>query len=384
MPTSSTPLPPAARDTPPARTWIEFDWNALRHNALRALDLAAPAGLLPIVKANAYGHEARAAANALRDLTEYFGVANEAEALELRMAGLDQQMVLLGPCLPEERALAVRNGSIVTVSSREEALAYRGVAGSGVSPRWHYKIDTGMGRLGQWREAALAELGELARETDGEVVLISTHLSAAESDPEFTLEQLRWFAEAVEFLRPKFPRAKFHVLNSAGILRHPEYAFDLVRPGLLLYGVSPLSEPAPHDPQLLPVLSWKTRVALVRELPTGRRISYGGDHVTTRPTRLGILPVGYADGYFRQIPSGRARVLVRGRRCVVLGRVTMDQIAVDLTDVPGASEIQPGEPAVLLGRMENEEITAAEMAVWGGTIPWHVFTAIGPRARQIP
>jgi alanine racemase len=368
----------------PARTWVEFNWAALRHNALVARRLAGAAGLLPIVKANAYGHQACAAALALQDLTEYFGVANETEAMQLRGAGLSQNMVLLGPCLPEERAAAVRHGSIVTVSSRQEALSYLGLADK-TKPRWHYKIDTGMGRLGQWREDALRELAELAGESRGEMALISTHLSAAESDPAFTLEQLNWFREAVQSLRPLFPEARFHVLNSAGLLLYPEYAFDLVRPGLMLYGVSPLApEVAPTNaPQLRPVLSWKTRLALIRQLPPGRRISYGGDFVTHRPTLLGLLPVGYADGYFRQIPSGRAAVLVRGRRCPVVGRVTMDQIAVDLTDLPEAHGLQVGEPVVLLGSMEEEEISAAEMAGWAGTIPWHVFTAIGPRVRPI-
>lgn len=367
----------------PARTWIEFDWSALRHNALEARRLAGAAGLLPIVKANAYGHQASAAALTLQDLTEFFGVANELEASQLRAAGLRQKMVLLGPCLAEERAAAVRHGSIVTVSSREEALSYLGAAGE-TKPRWHYKIDTGMGRLGQWREDALRELAELAGDDRGEMALISTHLSAAESDPAFTLEQLNWFREAVQSLRPLFPGARFHVLNSAGLLLYPEYAFDLVRPGLMLYGVSPLApgvKPA-SAPQLRPVLSWKTRLALIRQLPAGRRISYGGDHVTQRPTLLGLLPVGYADGYFRQIPSGRAAVLVRGRRCPVVGRVTMDQIAVDLTDLPEGNALPVGEPVVLLGAMEGEEIGAAEMAAWAGTIPWHVFTAIGPRVRQ--
>lgn len=376
---------PHLNPTPlPARTWVEFDWSALRHNALEARRLAGTAGLLPIIKANAYGHQARAAARALADLADIFGVANEAEAEQLRAAGLRQDLVLLSSCLPEERAAAVRHGSIVTVSSREEALSYVSAA-AGERPRWHYKIDTGMGRLGQWKEDALAELRELARETRGTVELISTHLSAAECDADFTLEQLRWFAAAVTQLRPLFPQARFHVLNSAGLLLYPEYAFDLVRPGLMLYGVTPLPpQIQPASPvQLRPVLAWKTRIALVRDLPPGRRISYGGDHVTTRPTRLGLLPVGYADGYFRQIPSGRAAVLVRGQRCAVLGRVTMDQIAVDLTDLPGAAEMAPGELVVLLGTMGEAEITANEMATWAGTIPWHVFTAIGPRARQV-
>jgi len=126
-------------------------------------------------------------------------------------------------------------------------------------------------------------------------------------------------------------------------------------------------------------MSWKTKIILLRDVPAGRSVSYGGEFVTRRSSLLAVLAVGYADGYFRQIPSGTACVLVRGQRCPVVGRITMDQIIADVTDLPGAGGLEPGEEVTLLGTDGKEIITAAEMATWARTIPWHVLTAIGPR-----
>jgi len=361
----------ASLKEPPPRTWLEYDWPAMRSNAERAKALAHGAELLPVIKANAYGHAAVDAANALRGLARHFAVANLWEARQLKAAGVDGEIVLFGPCLPGERAAVVEAGFIPTVSSAEEARAFLSIS---PSTPLHFKIDTGMGRLGAWCEEAESHLAQLAREGAAHaVVMISTHLAFADEDRQRTLTQLEWFRSAVHRLRPQFPAARFHVLNSAGILRFPEYAMDMVRPGLLLYGVSPVPEAA-H--LFRPVMAWRARVALVRNFAKGRSLSYGGEFVTQRDSRIAVIPVGYADGYFRQIPSGRARVLIHGVRCTVVGRITMDMILADVTDVPGVAE---GDVATLLGRDGDDEITAAELAQWAGTIPWHVLTSVGPR-----
>lgn len=354
-----------------ARTWIEYDWAAMRSNAIRIRELVAPAALLPVIKANAYGHAAGGAALALRGLADCFAVANLREALDLRSKGVTGGIVLLGPCLPAEREDAVREGFLPTVSSAEEAGAFLSIA---PDARLHFKIDTGMGRLGAWREEALAELDQIRQLGAAENVgMISTHLAAADESPHRTLEQLEWFESAVRSLRHAFHNTRFHALNSAGILRFPDHAHDMVRPGLLLYGISPLPEFAP---QFHPVMAWKARVAMVREFPPGRALSYGGEFITRQRTRVAILPVGYADGYFRQIPSGTACVLLHGARCPVIGRITMDMI---LADVTGIEPIAEGDIATLVGRDGSAEITASELAQWAGTIPWHVLTAVGPR-----
>jgi alanine racemase len=357
----------------PRRSWVEVHGQALRHNASLALDLVRPAGLLPIIKANAYGHGAVRTARALADLAGIFGVANLREALDLRENGVTEPLVLLSPCLPEERAHVVKHGLWPTVSSAGEALAYARLATPEKPVPLHFKIDTGMGRLGAWKEEGLADVRRLSREPALRIRLISTHLSAADEDPGFTREQLEWFAAAAPALREACPGVRLHALNSAGILEYPEFAFDLVRPGLMLYGAAPVGR---WGDRLQPAMSWFTRVVLLRELPAGRRVSYGGDYVTSRPTRLAVLGVGYADGYFRQIPSGTARVLIRGQSCPVVGRITMDQILADTTHLP---DIEVGDLVTLLGRDGDEQITAGELARWAGTIPWHVLTAIGPR-----
>jgi len=361
--------------SPQLRSWVEVNLEALRENARTAKRLVEPAGLLPVVKANAYGHGAVQTVRALRGVADVFAVANLREALELRAAGIQESLVLLSPCLASERKAAVEANCLPTVSSAEEALAYA-QSGCAAPVSVHFKLDSGMGRLGAWKEEGIRQLLALSDHSQVRADMISTHLSSADADELYTLAQLDWFRGAVHTLRPIFPGARFHVLNSAGILRHPEFAFDLVRPGLMLYGVSPVPE---ANDLLRPVMSWRARVTLVRDFPPGHRISYGGDFVTTRATRLAVLSVGYADGYFRQIPSGKGRVLVGGKSCPVVGRVTMDQIMVDLTGVESVAE---GSVATLLGEDGGKKITASEMAEWAGTISWHVLTAIQPRGRD--
>jgi alanine racemase len=170
------------------------------------------------------------------------------------------------------------------------------------------------------------------------------------------------------------PTAKFHALNSAGSLQRPEYAADRVRPGLALYGISPL----PHFQQLLrPAMTLKSRITLVRDVGPGRGISYGRDFITAQPMRIATLAMGYADGYPRQTSNQGAQVLIRGKRCPILGRITMDQFMVDVTDLP--RDVAPGEEVVLFGKQGNGEITVGEVAAWAGTITWDVLTRLGKR-----
>lgn len=362
--------------TPP-RSWVEVNTHALRHNVQAIKQLVPSASFLPIIKANAYGHGACHIAEILAEEVDIFGVANVSEALILRESGIQRDIVLLGPCLPEERALVLQHGFLASVSSIEEALAYCALASPEHPARLHFVIDTGMGRIGAWKEDALVVLSKLKTKPQCRIEIISTHLAAADEDAEaYTGAQLDWFAAAIPNLRSWFPCVRFTALNSAGILRYPQFAFDLVRPGLMLYGISPVPEGAGL---LQPVLAWKTKIALVRNLPAGRHISYGGDFVTSRPSTIASLTVGYADGFFRQIRSGTAQVLINGHRCPVIGRVTMDLILADVTEADG---VETGAVVTLLGKDGAEEITATEMAQWAGTIPWHIFTAIGPRVQH--
>jgi len=354
---------------PDFRTWAEIDLSAIRHNLGVVRKKIGPRpGILAVVKSNAYGHGMAETAGAIADQVELFGVANIEEARGL--AGLGRDIMLLSPSLPAERREALERRCIATVSSAPEAAEFAG-------GRINFKVDTGMGRIGCWQDQAVEELRAMVNLKNVELHSISTHLPSADEDEADTLTQLSRFAELATVFRQIAPRAKIHVLNSAGILRFSDHAHDLVRPGLMLYGSA---YPAEFQSALRPALTWKARVVLVRELGPGRSVSYGRTFTTTRPSRIASIAVGYADGFPRQASGRGAEVLIGGHRCPVLGRVTMDLILVDVTAVP---EIETGEAAVLIGRQDREEIFARDLAEQSGTISWDIFTGIKGRVKKI-
>jgi len=356
------------------RCWAEIDHAALRHNAATVRSaIGELPGIIAVIKADGYGHGASEVARTLAPHADQFGVATLSEARTVRGAGADKDILLLSPCLPEERATAVRENFIPVVSSVAEAAAYASLA-SEKPARIHLCIDTGMGRIGIWQDAALAAAQEIAAMKGVDIESISTHLPVADSDPAFTTEELERWDQLVRQLRPLLPGAKFHALNSAASLERPQYAADRVRPGLALYGVSPLPQ---FQKLLQPVMALKTRITLVREVGAGRGISYGRDFITPHPMRVATLAIGYADGYPRQTSNRGAQVLVRGKRCAVLGRITMDQLMVDVTGLP--RDVAPGDETVIFGRQGDEEITVNEVAAWAGTITWDILTRLGKR-----
>ena len=363
---------PSFSVSPALRSWAEVDPSALRHNlAFVRKSIGPKPEILAVIKANAYGHGAAQVAKALTDDAAVFGVANLSEAREVLSAGTGRQVMLLSPCLPSEREEAVAEGVIVTVSSADEAERFAAFGPAKVN----FKVDTGMGRVGFAGESAAREITRIAGRVN--IHSISTHLPCADRDAAFTRGQLEKFSAMAAEFRRLVPGAKIHVLNSPGILKFPEYAEDIVRAGLILYGCSPLPE---FQGNLLPALAWKTRVTLVNDLPTGAGVSYCRTFITPRPTRTAVLAVGYADGFPRQTSGKGACVLIRGKRCALLGRVTMDQIVVDVT---GAGDIRPGEEAVILGSQGGESLVAAELAAQADTIAWDIFTGIGSRVARI-
>jgi alanine racemase len=363
-----------------SRCFAEISLDALRHNAAvlrRANEMMA------VVKANAYGHGAVMIAKALNGTATAFGVANIQEARELREAGIKSPILLLGACLPEERETALREGFQMTISSMEEAKAYDDLAKQlGVTAHAHAVVDSGMGRMGfpeaLWTVENIATLLETPHLIwEG----LCSHLPSADEDAEFTREQIERFHTHVQRAWDAgFITGWVHLENSAGILGFPEATSfcNLSRCGLALYGVSPLPE---MQDKLKPVLTWKTRVLLVRELPAGHGVSYGRAKILDRPTLVATLACGYADGYPRQVSGKDASVLIHGKRCPLLGRVTMDQIMVDVTDLPEPA--QPGDEAVLLGSQDGETIGAHELAKLADTIAWHIFTSITARVERV-
>lgn len=359
------------------RCWAEIDLEALRYNA-RVLNqkIGPGARLMAVVKANAYGHGMESVAQALREEVAMFGVANVAEALALRAAGIENPVFILAPALACEREPIVRGGFIPAVSSLEEARGYNQL-GESRPVEAHLVLDTGMGRIGLWQEEALEVASQIARLKHLRLTGVATHLPSADEDEAFTAEQLRHFQALLEGLAQIGIRpGEVHALNSAGAIRFPAQAGTLVRAGLALYGCSPLED---FQEKLHPAMAFKASVTMVREMGVGRSISYGRTFTTEHPMRVATVAVGYADGYQRHLSNTGTEVLVGGRRCLVLGRVTMDQICVDVSGL----QTQPGDEVVLFGRQGGQEISATELARKAGTIPWEIFTGIGPRVQRI-
>jgi alanine racemase len=359
------------------RCWAEIDQSALRHNAAVVRDrLGLSVELLAVVKANGYGHGMVGVAKALAKESQLFGVANLEEAAILRKE-VWHPIIILGPALPEERSSVAEGGFIASVSTFEEAEAFDCAAKE--SPvAINFVIDTGMGRMGVPQAEAVALFKKVTALPNIKIHSLSTHLPVSNEDADFTRAELAQFAELVKTLRAHFPGDyKAHVLQSAGTLAFADPSFDIVRAGIMLYGIAPLPD---FEKLLRPVMTWKTRIALIRDMPVGHGISYGRTFITPREMRVATLSAGYADGYPRHLSNRDAAVIVRGQRCALLGRVTMDLMMIDVSHIDGATV---GDEVVLMGRQGDQEISATELADRAGTISWEITTRIGARVRRV-
>jgi alanine racemase len=333
------------------RSCITIDLGAIRRNAETMLRAAGGAELWAVVKADGYGHGAVDVSRAVLEAgAKALCVATLDEARELRSAFPDARVVVMGPVAPEEVAAARE--------ARLELVAATGLLPEGVP--LHLKLDTGMGRWG------LSELPSPTRD----VVGVMSHLASAESDPGFTRLQIERFRDATASLEG----LTRHLANSAGTLRHPEAAFDAVRCGIALYGISP-SGTRPEEDGLVPALRWESHLALVKRLEPGEGTGYGRRFVADRPTWIGIVPVGYADGFRRDL-SG-TDVLVDGERRRVVGAISMDAFAVELD-----RELPAGTAVTLVG----DGVLIEEHARLAGTIGYEIATGLetgAARARRV-
>ncbi len=359
------------------RCWAEIDTGALRYNAGIAAKKAVAGGkdrVIAVIKADGYGHGLQAVARALAEHVAVLAVASVAEAGQLCGIVPGDRVLLLSPALPSELPAVIAGNFTASLSNIEEARALHAAAlATNRKARVNAVLDTGMGRMGALPADAAAFVREINSLAGLELISICSHYSSADEDAAFTSSQEKVFHE----LSAVLPPAVRHIANSAAILGRSIPAMQMVRAGLMLYGVSPL----PHlQAELRPAMAWKTRVGLVRELPAGWGVSYGRTCILTRPTLVATLTAGYGDGYPRHASGKGAAVLIGGKRCPVLGRITMDQIMVDASSVPLTA---PGEEAVLLGCQGAERITAHELAGLADTIPWHLFTGITTRTVRL-
>lgn len=337
--------------------------------------------ILAVVKADAYGHGAAAVVPALeKHGVGRFGVATLQEGLNLRESGCRSAIVVLGAWFPDHAADLVAHRLTPIIYETRLAQALARAAPRDAPYPVHLKVDTGMGRLGMSPEEALALLDSPAFQSTLRAEGLVTHLADADNeDPGYTATQLQTFDGLIRRIEAAGYRIPLrHASNSAGILYHPSAHFNVVRPGIMLYGYEAAGPPRPSA-GLQPVLSLTATVAQVRAFPAGQRVSYSGLFTTTRPSRIAVLSIGYADGYDRKL-TGRAFALINGRRAPVVGRICMDMTMVDVTDVP---EVQAGDQAVLIGEQGAEHISAADVAAWLETIPYEVLCGIGPRVPRV-
>jgi alanine racemase len=366
----------------PVSTWVEVDLDRFAANLAAVRELLAPGQeILLVVKADAYGHGAVDIATAAeREGVAHLGVATLHEGIQLRQAGCGLPIVALSPLLPSEIGEAVAHHLSPTVADLGFARDLSEAATrSGRPVRCHVEIDTGMGRTGIALDGAEAFVRELAELPGLRLASLYTHFPDADAeDLSFAEEQVARFQDllarlAAAGLRP--PRV--HAANSAGTVNLPEARLDWVRPGLIAYGHQPPN--ARTRLPLQPVMSFKSRLVQVRDLPAGAPISYGRTFVTARPTRMGVVPVGYGHGY-SWLLSNRGHMLVRGERVPICGRVTMDLTMVDLTDLPVA---EVGDEVVLFGEQGGRELSLEEVAQGSETLPYEIMCTIGKRVTRI-
>lgn len=351
------------------RAWAEVDVAALEHN-LEVAHRHCGHDLIAVVKADAYGHGLANIAKALDGKVRFLGVATVDEAQAVREAGVENPIFLLGPSLAEERREFVRLGVTPSLSSMQEAEDFARIGRERDEPvKGHLMVDTGMGREGFLPDDLAAKWPGLDALAGLAIDGLATHLPSADEDQAFTRSQLDRFQGILESLGGGGRFRWIHASNSAGLLAHPRAGCNLARPGLLLYGIAPVSF---RDGRLAPVMRLMARVTLVRTLPAGHGISYGSDFITRRETRVATVGIGYGDGYPRSLSGSDARVAIRGERLPILGRITMDQILVDATDRP---DVEAGDDVELFG----STISVTEVAAWGKTIPWAILTGITRR-----
>jgi alanine racemase len=325
-----------------------------------------------VLKAGAYGHDIKKIAQALsQENIAFYGVASVIEARRIQSTGNITPIYLLGPTLADERAEIVYHRWTPCISSIEEAQHFSELNSGNLPLAVHITVDTGMGRGGFLPSKLNSALSEILKLKNINIEGIGSHLPSADEDREFTLSQFETFTNIVEDCHYTFKY--IHLANSAGILDYSSNICNLCRPGLMLYGVSPIPE---YQKRLKPVMSLMSKITIIRELPAGHGISYGRSVLLEKPTRVATIGAGYGDGYPRSVSPKDANVMIRGVRCPILGRVTMDQIMVNVGELP---EAEPGDEVELFG----QQISVTEVAKSAGTISWEILTRITPRVTRI-
>lgn len=366
-------------------TWAEVSLDAIAHNVKAIkMGLKPSCRFMAVVKADAYGHGAiQVAKAALEAGADWLGVAFLDEALQLRAAGIDCPILVLGYMPPASVEAAVKHRIAVTVFTEEEL---ESVVESAARHRQHacvhLKVDTGMSRLGVTdRETALDLARKAASSPWVRLEGIFTHFASADSpDETYTRQQFRTFLSYIDDLERHGVRIPVkHCCNSAASLRFPEMHLDMVRVGISLYGLRPFSGPVPGLPELLPAMHWKTRIASLKQVPAEQPIGYGCTYRPERPSLIATVPAGYADGLSRRL-SNRGGMMIGGRKAPIVGRVCMDQTMLDVSAIPG---VRKGDEVLLFGRTEEGCLPVEEMASLLDTIHYEIVCMVGKRVPRV-
>ena len=363
-------------------TWAEIDLKAIRYNFRQIKNLVGEKiKQMVVVKANAYGHGIVKVSRELsKEGVDYLGVATMDEAVCLRSKNVKKPILVLGSVLPDEIAPALKNNITLTLSSEELLRAMQGEAKTAkIKAKVHVKVDTGMGRIGLWHEDALSFIEEISRSDNIELECIYTHFSTAARDKVYTISQIESFEKLIDELEKKGISIPYkHAANSIAAVNFKRSHLNLIRPGLIIYGMYP-KRGFERLLKLKPAMALKTRIVFLKKVPPGRSISYGRTYVTQKHTKVATLPIGYADGYGR-ILSNKAQVLVKGERAPVIGKVTMDQTMIDVGHI---KDVKIGDEVILIGKQANEWIKAEKLARLAGTIPYEIVCSITDRVPRI-
>jgi alanine racemase len=364
------------------QNWVEIDKSDFHFNLKKIKEyLAKDTKIMPVIKANAYGHGgAVLAKEAQKAGVSYIAVSSLEEGIEFRMSGIKTNILVLDAIFPNENLQVAVAHNLTPVLSKMSSITALEDLAVRLNKKlgFHLEIDTGMGRVGAQPEAALAILQKIARTPEISMTGMFTHFSVADTDPVFTRAQSEAFSKIVKYARNLGLKFISHAANSAALFKDKKTHLDMVRPGISLYGLSPFKH-AERFIKLKPVLSWKARITAIKRVPAGFCVSYGRTFVTSRESLIATIPVGYADGYSRQL-SNKADVLVRGKRCPVAGRVTMDMTMIDVTGLKGVSR---GDEVVLIGVQGKEQIKVDELAKIQDTINYEVTSLISQRVPRI-
>jgi alanine racemase len=363
-------------------TLVEVDLNRLAENFRAIKAKVSPTKVMPILKANAYGHGLVEIARWMESLgADYLGVAVVEEGIFLREQGICMPILVLGGILGNQVPHFLKHDLTITASSIEKLWQIDEVAEQlGVTAKVHLKIDTGMERIGvhYYNAESLLETAIQCKHLDVEGIF--SHFANSEgADLSYSKLQLERFQEVLHFYEKRDlppPRLR-HMANSGAILQLPESYFDIVRPGLLLYGVYP--DPATEKTvEVFPALSWKSRVVYFKVIKPGHPVGYGSTWQTDHMIRAVTIPVGYGDGYFRSM-SDKAQVIIRGNKYPVIGRISMDQVVVNIEWDSAYND----DEVILIGEMGSERITPEDLAQWAGTIPYEILTNINTRVPRV-